>query len=272
MVEKKAVIRRCQAASEGVRRALAAKVSRRTALRGMDIDFGLLADCSDDGDGDALTAGTCGGATDSNAGDTSRNAGTRGTGSATAWATGGTAAMLAAASCPDPFETAESGCALTSILTQGPCWAPTAAVRQDIDGCFPGWYRGRSIHLHVLVRAAANAGESTTTNHGQPDTGFDSDNVLTTVDDITPYIVDYERMSDGAMLAWKNIVISSSDSCSSSGAAPGGGGPGGALPGAPAQKVRTSAARSADIASADNSLIRACRPPPIARSGRSLPR
>ena len=116
---------------------------------------------------------------------------------------------------------------------------------------------GRSIRIHLVVRPASSAGESTTTSaiaisqlffpedltqeifetvggyveHGQPDTSFDSDNVLTSVADITPYVVDYPRMSDGAMLAWKNIVISSTDSCGSIGE--GGGGPGGAPPGPP---------------------------------------
>jgi hypothetical protein len=59
---------------------------------------------------------------------------------------------------------------------------------------------------------------------GQSDTGFDSDNVLTSVEDVTPSVVDYDRMSDGAMLAWKGIVISTTDSCGTSGA----GGPEGA--------------------------------------------
>ena len=107
------------------------------------------------------------------------------------------------------------------------------------------------------MRPAASAGESTTEDaiavsqlffpedltqeifesvagyesRGQPDTSFESDNVLSSVDDITPYVLEYARMSDGAMLAWKNIVISDTESCGSSGAAPGGGPPGGAPPG-----------------------------------------
>ena len=70
-------------------------------------------------------------------------------------------------------------------------------------------------------------------DRGQPDTGFDTDNVLTSVDDITPYVLDYERQSDGVLLAWKNIVISATESCGSSGDAPGGGGPGGPPGGMP---------------------------------------
>jgi protocatechuate 3,4-dioxygenase beta subunit len=36
-----------------------------------------------------------------------------------------------------------------------------AAGKVTFDGCFPGWYPSRSIHIHVLVRPAANAGEAT---------------------------------------------------------------------------------------------------------------
>lgn len=52
-----------------------------------------------------------------------------------AWATGGTAAMTAAASYPNPFTSglAEDTCALTCQLTLGPCYAPTAPVRRDVS-------------------------------------------------------------------------------------------------------------------------------------------
>lgn len=321
-------------------RGLAQRVSRRTALRGVGLGLGLLASCASDED--SGSAAGSGGQTDGSGGTagSSNATGTAGAGSTAglAWAVGGTAAMLAAADYPDPFEGDGSSCALTCILTQGPCWAPSAPLRQDIsegepgiplrlrlrvlaadgctplsgaeveiwycntegvysgddveggdfctggnqdavgryffrgraisddsgkvtfDGCFPGWYSGRSIHIHVLVRPAANAGESTTENtiavsqlffpealtqqifesvdgyvsRGQPDTSFASDNVLTSVDDIAPYVVEYARMTDGAMLAWKDIVISETESCGSSDmGGPGGGGfPGGAPPGA----------------------------------------
>jgi protocatechuate 3,4-dioxygenase beta subunit len=84
-----------------------------------------------------------------------------------------------------------------------------AAGKVTFDGCFPGWYPSRSIHIHVLVRPASNAGDTDTSNaiaisqlffpeavtrdifqtvdgyveRGQPDTAFASDNVLTSVDD-----------------------------------------------------------------------------------------
>jgi protocatechuate 3,4-dioxygenase beta subunit len=303
------------------------RISRRVALQGVGLGLGLLAGCSGENDG---------GATGADAGDdAAAGSGGQGSGegSAGAWAIGGTA-LLASAAYPDPFEASGESCALTCILTQGPCWAPSAPLRQDIsegepgipmrlilrvlqadactpvsgaeveiwycntdgvysaedveggdfctggdeaalagyffrgraisddagkvtfDGCFPGWYSGRSIHIHLLVRPADSAGESTTTSavaisqlffpealtqeifesvagyvdRGQPDTGFDTDNVLTSVEDITPYVLDYERQSDGVLLAWKNIVISTTESCGSSGGGPGGGSPPGGMP------------------------------------------
>ena len=241
--------------------------------------------------------------------------------------------MLAKAGYPDPFSSVEETCTLTCTLTQGPCWAPTAPLRQDIsegevglplrlmlrlveadgctpvsgaeieiwhcdvrgiysaadvenlgfctgndvhaaqsyyfrgrgisdaqgkvsfDGCFPGWYASRAVHIHLVARRPEHAGENSTTNavittqlffpedltqdvfanvagyaeRGQPDTNFANDTVIGSLSDKTPYVVDYARMSDGAMLAWKTIAISDTDSCGSSG----GGAPGGGPPPAP---------------------------------------
>lgn len=283
-------------------------ISRRAALRQVGLGIGLLAGCSDDSaERDPRSTG-----------------GTGGTpvvvpGSLDAWATGGTAAMTDVESYPDPFAAAAASCALLCTLTQGPCWGPTAPVRQDVSegepgvplrlalrivqadgctpvvgaeveiwycnidglysgddlqdnalafctsdnehalsgyffrgralsdedgklsfhGCFPGWYPGRSIHIHILVRPAASAGEATTNDvvamsqlffpeeltaeifgtvsgyvdKGQPDTSFARDGVLGAVDDIAPYVVEYQRMTDGALLAWKTIAISAATSC-----------------------------------------------------------
>jgi protocatechuate 3,4-dioxygenase beta subunit len=289
--------RAAQAASRGI--------SRRTALRHVGIGIGLLTGCTDDsardeGDGAGGSAGVVPGSSD-------------------AWATGGTAAMTDVASYPDPFATGMASCALLCALTQGPCWAPSAPLRQDVSegepgvplrlalrivqadgctpvpgaeveiwycnidglysaddipaqalsfctsdsehalsgyffrgralsdddgklsfhGCFPGWYPGRSIHIHILVRPAANAGETTTSNSvamsqlffpealtteifdtvagyvakGQPDTSFARDSIARAVTDIAPFVVEYQRMTDGALLAWKTIAISASTSC-----------------------------------------------------------
>jgi protocatechuate 3,4-dioxygenase beta subunit len=283
-------------------------ISRRAALRQVGLGIGVLAGCSDD----PPEGVDCGSGGTSATPDEASPSGV--------WATGGTAAMTDVASYPDPFAAGASTCPLTCRLTQGPCWAPTAPVRQDVsegepgvpfrlalrvvqaDGCtplqgaeveiwycnidglysgddiqggnalefctsnddhalsgyfcrgravsdaagklsfhgsYPGWYPGRSIHIHILVRPAANAGETTTANavamsqlffpedlsadifcnvsayaeRGQPDTSFARDGVLNAVPDITPYVVEWQRMTDGALLAWKTIAISATESC-----------------------------------------------------------
>lgn len=237
-----------------------------------------------------------------------------------AWATGGTAAMLGAATYPDPFTRVDSACTLTCQQILGPCWAPKAPVRQDIseaepgipmrmalqlvqadgctpiagaevevwhsniegaysaedveagdfctqgnqhaiagyffrgravsdaagkltfDGCYPGWYGGRALHVHLLVRPAANVGEAHTQNVssvtqlyypdelseeifgevegyrdlGQPDTTNATDIVLRSVGgDVAPYLFGVEQMADGAMLTWKKIAISTEQTCGS---------------------------------------------------------
>lgn len=317
-----------------------ALLSRRAALSSVGVGLALLpgmrllagcsasdaaedADTGADGGSDSATGGTgaSGGKSATANGGESASGGRSAT--AIAWATGGTAAMTAVASYPDPFAATSDGCA----LTQGPCWAPSAPLRQDIsegepglplrlalrlvqaadcspvvgaevevwhcdvegeysahdvenvafctgndptaieayffrgraisdaqgkvvfDGCFPGWYASRAVHIHLVARLADHAGESTTadavlitqlffpedltaeiftrvagySDRGQPDTTLATDTVIGSLTDTTPYLLDYEKMDDGAMLAWKTIAISETESCgSSSNAAPGG--------------------------------------------------
>jgi protocatechuate 3,4-dioxygenase beta subunit len=107
------------------------------------------------------------------------------------------------------------------------------------DTTFPGWYSSRAVHIHFLVRRAADAGESGESGtqviskvffpealvaaifadvegyaaRGQPDTTFATDTVLREVDDPSIYVVDYARMPDGAMLAWKTLALSDDDRC-----------------------------------------------------------
>ena len=229
------------------------------------------------------------------------------------WAGGGTAAMTGTDRYPDPFTSglADHSCQLIGQLTLGPCYAPTAPVRQDVsegelgvpvrlalravelEGCapvsgaeieiwycnvegrysgsdvnrvefctggderaeaayyargraltseegvayfdctFPGWYPGRAVHIHFLIRRPEYVGgvqdteaavvsqvffpEALTAEicdqvavyqgRGQPDTTFDTDGVLRDVRDISPFLVGYQRMDDGAMLAWKTIAL-----------------------------------------------------------------
>lgn len=96
--------------------------------------------------------------------------------------------------------------------------------RVDFDSCFPGWYRGRTVHIHFTVTVG---GKSTTSqlvfdqalvaeifaNHaeykgyGQPDTTNASDNVVGR-GDLAGYTLATSRMNDGAMLAFKDLVVS----------------------------------------------------------------
>src|SRR5262245_26474566 len=52
------------------------------------------------------------------------------------WASGGTSAMTAKASYPDPFTSAVSSCVLVATTTEGPCTTATDLVREDIS---EGW-------------------------------------------------------------------------------------------------------------------------------------
>jgi protocatechuate 3,4-dioxygenase beta subunit len=220
--------------------------------------------------------------------------------STTDWATGGTAAMTALASYPDPFTDAGT-CLALQQTTAGPCTTATTIARVDVsegldglpvrlalklidkttcdpivgatiqiwhtkfngvysgvtpnpqmcygsepsaashmfmrgsqitdaDGvvyfntCFPGWYRGRAIHVHFQVFVNGSSTEVSQlffpealtaaifTSHpvyasfGQPDTSLTSDNIIGAVSDKSPYILDYARMTDGAMLASKILT------------------------------------------------------------------
>jgi protocatechuate 3,4-dioxygenase beta subunit len=128
----------------------------------------------------------------------------------------------------------------------------------DADGvtwfssCFPGWYAGRAIHVHFTIRRTSRSGDEWLTSqfafpvsliddvctthpdysaHGEPDTANTSDTVFP-ADDIEDYLMSTERMSDGALLAWKTVIIrtSLSDSVCGNSGGPGGGGPGGPPP------------------------------------------
>ena len=104
------------------------------------------------------------------------------------------------------------------------------------DSCYPGWYRGRAVHIHVRVQvgkylADDRAPSSVVTqllfsdelnadifeNHatyrsfGQPDTTLDADNVIGGEADKRPYLFEVVRMDDGVMFAHKTLVIRSSD-------------------------------------------------------------
>jgi protocatechuate 3,4-dioxygenase beta subunit len=99
--------------------------------------------------------------------------------------------------------------------------------RADFNSCFPGWYSGRTIHIHTTIRWAGqeyltsqlffeqSLSDSICGEHpdyaprGTPDTTNETDGVAR-VGDLSPYIFDVEWMEDGVLLAWKTIVIRAS--------------------------------------------------------------
>lgn len=266
------------------------QLTRRTLLRGLGLGLVgapiLLNACSDGGSDTTVDAS--GGSSDAGNSDTGN------------WASGGTAAMTALASYPDPFASAAS-CLALQQTTAGPCTTATTIARVDVseglDGlpvrlalklldktscdpivgatiqiwhtkfngvysgvtpnpqmcygnessaasqmfmrgsqvtdasgvvyfntCFPGWYRGRAIHIHFQVTingtsrevsqlffpealtAAIFSSHPIYAGYGQPDTSLTSDNIIGSVADKSPYILDYARMTDGAMLASKVLT------------------------------------------------------------------
>lgn len=123
--------------------------------------------------------------------------------------------------------------------------------RVEFDTCFPGWYSSRTIHIHFTVRLNGNeyvtsqivfddalddeivANQPLYSTRGARDTKNTTDNVVGGESDMSKYTFQTARMTDGAMLAWKALVIRSSttaDLCSIAGAGGGGGG-GGQPPG-----------------------------------------
>lgn len=225
--------------------------------------------------------------------------------SGSGWATGGTAAMTARASYPNPFAgTSGTSCELQCQTTLGPChttsplrldisdgwdglpvrlslrlvdadcralagsivevWHTSPAGvysgrinpmcnadeadraaqyfrgyqvsdadgRVDFDTCFPGWYRGRVVHIHYRVMSGAyDAADSAAAvvvsqlffasdlvasifdrepiyaDFGQPDTTLANDNVIGGERDLGRYLLDTTRASDGAMIASKTLVV-----------------------------------------------------------------
>jgi protocatechuate 3,4-dioxygenase beta subunit len=135
--------------------------------------------------------------------------------------------------------------------------------RVDFDTCYPGWYHGRAVHVHLRVMAGAydggdRAASAVTTqllftdalNHeiftthplyrqyGEPDTTLDRDGVIGAEADKAPYLFDVKRMDDGVMFVSKTLVVRRSDDeqvCEAQGILPPGGpgGPGGQPPGPP---------------------------------------
>jgi protocatechuate 3,4-dioxygenase beta subunit len=106
------------------------------------------------------------------------------------------------------------------------------------SSCFPGWYSGRAVHVHFTVRRSSRDGDEYLTSqvafaseltqeictthpdysaHGKPNTSNTSDTVFRS-DSVADYVMNTQRTSDGALLAWKTVIIRSSLSDSACGA------------------------------------------------------
>lgn len=95
------------------------------------------------------------------------------------------------------------------------------------DTCFPGWYRGRAVHIHFQIKVngvstrvsqlffpepvttAIFAGHAEYKSYGQPDTVFANDNIMSGISSAARarHMLDVARMSDGAMLASKVVTV-----------------------------------------------------------------
>ncbi|MBA3456244.1 MAG: protocatechuate 3,4-dioxygenase [Deltaproteobacteria bacterium] len=102
-----------------------------------------------------------------------------------------------------------------------------ATGRVHFDTCFPGWYPGRAIHIHFRVTVGATsylvsqlffdtaltteifANHPTYQPEGQPNVSNANDGVIGGGGSIAQYLLDTQRMSDGAMLASKVIALRS---------------------------------------------------------------
>jgi len=115
------------------------------------------------------------------------------------------------------------------------------------DSCFPGWYSGRTVHIHFTITVGSQSYVTTqlffddalTTEivgsqpiydaRGARDTTNQNDGVISAAA-VGDYLLTTQKMTDGAMLSWKTIVLRTSLSeslCTAPGGTMSGGGPGG---------------------------------------------
>jgi protocatechuate 3,4-dioxygenase beta subunit len=121
------------------------------------------------------------------------------------------------------------------------------------DSCFPGWYSSRTVHVHMTVTVDGQSSVTTQLffedslddeiidtqplydTRGKRDTTNETDTVITAAA-LPGYLFTTEKMSDGAMLAYKTIVLRASTTetaCAIEGSGGGGGGGGDGGPGGP---------------------------------------
>jgi len=115
------------------------------------------------------------------------------------------------------------------------------------DTCFPGWYSGRTIHIHMTVSVGNQAYVTTQLffadtlsdeivgsqplydTRGARDTTNQNDSVISS-SAVGDYLFETAKMTDGAMLASKTLILRTSLSeslCDVLGGSMSGGGPGG---------------------------------------------
>ena len=100
--------------------------------------------------------------------------------------------------------------------------------RVDFHTCFPGWYHGRTVHIHFTARLNGKEAvtsqlffddsiiEGITTNQvlykerGKPDTTNHNDGVIG-ANEVKNYLFETTRMADGVMIARKAIILESGD-------------------------------------------------------------
>lgn len=100
-----------------------------------------------------------------------------------------------------------------------------AEGRATFDGIFPGWYAGRTTHVHFTVAIGGTKSdtsqilfdETLTTAvytqhgsykaHGDKDTTNARDNVVTGGLPVSEALAGYAQQSDGALLVWKQITV-----------------------------------------------------------------
>jgi protocatechuate 3,4-dioxygenase beta subunit len=146
----------------------------------------------------------------------------------------------------DPFCTGDDAHAESGRFFRG-VQVTDANGRVDFDSCFPGWYTGRTVHIHFTIRVGQDeyvtsqlyfedalsdeiiATQPIYKDRGARDTTNQTDGVIA-AGAVGDYILTGEQMPDGALLAWKTIVIRSSLDAALCDAPGGAGGPGGPPP------------------------------------------
>lgn len=134
----------------------------------------------------------------------------------------------------------------------------------NFNTCYPGWYRGRAVHMHLRVMTGAYVADDQAADlmnswvvtqllfpdalnqeifstvplykeRGQPDTTLADDGVVGGAADPAPFLFDVQHMDDGVMFASKTLVVRKSQSdalCEIQGrGGPPGGPSGGGFPG-----------------------------------------